>query len=156
MSLQERLLSCIAMSAEEPIFHFLRMARLLPLNLQSDMAGLKMPLKLSQLKKVGARYLYRGRLWSLDKPIRSTAKGKKMTVLASKKIAGEIYVRLIHFGALGYGHNYSQKAKRSYLARSAGIRNKLGELTKDDPWSANYWARRILWPPGPARGPKTT
>jgi hypothetical protein len=130
--------------------------KIYPMNTGPGISRLRMPKKLLQLEKVGDRYRYLGRLWTLDQPVKSTAKGKKMMVLASKKLAGEIHVRLIHFGALGYGHNYSQKAKKSYLARSAGIRDKAGKLTKDDPWSANYWARRILWPSGPARGPKKT
>lgn len=113
--------------------------------------------KLSKLARIGRKYLYRGTLFALNKPIKSTAKGKKMMVLVSKTVGGEQRVKLIHFGALGYGHNYSQKAKRSYLARSAQIRNKAGKLTRNDPWSANYWARKILWPANkPAKGPKST
>jgi len=117
----------------------------------------KIGVKLSKLSCVGGKYLYRGTLFSLNKPIKSTAKGKKMMVLVSKSVGGERRVKLIHFGALGYGHNYSRKAKKSYLARSAQIRNKAGQLTKNDRWSANYWARKILWPSNkPARGPKST
>lgn len=117
----------------------------------------KVGILLSKLPCIKGEYLYRGTLFSLNKPIKSTAKGKKMMVLASKIIGGERRVKLVHFGALGYGHNYSQKAKRSYLARSAQIRNKAGKLTKNDPWSANHWARKILWPANkPAHGPKFT
>lgn len=113
--------------------------------------------KLSSLEKKGNQYLYRGRLFTLNKPVKSTAKGKKMMVLASKTIHGVRRAKLVHFGALGYGHNYSAKAKKNYLARSAGIRNKQGKLTSKDPWSANYWARKILWPKNkPATGPKST
>ncbi len=111
---------------------------------------------LSSLPKEKGKYLYRGRLFTPNKPIASTAKGKKMMVLAVKVIDGEKRVRLVHFGALGYGHNYGKKAKENYLTRSAGIRNGNGELTKDDPWSANYWARKILWPAGPTTGPRKT
>jgi hypothetical protein len=113
--------------------------------------------KLSDLPRVKGKYLYRGTLFSLNKPIKSTAKGKKLMVLASKVIAGEKRVKLIHFGALGYGHNYSEKAKHSYLARSAKIRDKKGKLTRNNPWSANHWARKILWPVDkPAHGPRHT
>ena len=116
-----------------------------------------MTIKLSKLKKEKNKYYYRNRFWELNHPYPSYAKGKKMMVLASKKIDGEMYVKLIHFGALGYGHNYSQKAKRNYLKRSAGIKNKNGELTKDDKFSANYWARKILWPANSkATGPRKT
>jgi len=117
----------------------------------------KSGIKLSSLTCVKGKYLYRGTLFLLNKPVKSTAKGKKMMVLATKTIKGERRVSLVHFGALGYGHNYSQKAKKSYLARSAQIRNKAGKLTKNDRWSANYWARKILWPVNkPARGPRST
>ena len=112
---------------------------------------------ISKLKKHGNKYLYRGREWTLNKPVKSTAKGKKMMVLATKTIDGKKRGKIVHFGALGYGHNYSRTAKRNYLTRSAGIRNKKGELTKDDLWSANHWARKILWPKNkPTTGPKKT
>lgn len=112
---------------------------------------------IAQLEKRGNQYLYRGHLWTLNKPIPSSRKDKKMMVLASKIIDGKKRVKLIHFGAKGYGHNYSEKAKKSYLKRSSQIRNKAGELTKNDKWSANYWARKILWPKGkPATGSQKT
>lgn len=113
--------------------------------------------EIAKLKKVGTKYQYRRKLWSLNKPIKSTRRGKKMMVLATKMINGKKRGKIIHFGAIGYGHNYSKEAKKNYLTRSAGIRNKQGKLTKDDPWSPNYWARKILWPADkPATGPKTT
>lgn len=65
--------------------------------------------------------------------------------------------RLIHFGDSRYGqykdkigeyssldHNDKQRRK-SYLARSKGIKNKKGELTWKDKNSANYWSIRTLW-----------
>ncbi|KPK32262.1 MAG: hypothetical protein AMS24_04665 [Chlamydiae bacterium SM23_39] len=117
------------------------------------MAGIK----LSKLKKIKDKYEYRNRLWKLNKPIPSSSKRKKMMVLATKNIDKEKKVKIIHFGEKGYGHNYSKKAKELYLKRSAQIKNKKGELTKDDPWSPNYWSRKILWPKNkPATGPKKT
>jgi hypothetical protein len=79
-----------------------------------------------------------------NKPISSDKKDKKMMVLAKK---GD-QVKLVHFGQKGYQHNYSPEAKQNYLTRSAGIRDKSGNLTKDDPFSPNYWARKVLWPKG--------
>ncbi len=112
---------------------------------------------LSSLEKVGDKYIYRGKSWKLNHPVESTAKGKKMMVLATKTIDGKRRVKLVHFGALGYGHNYSTKAKKSYRARSAEIRDKDGKLTRNDRWSANYWARKVLWPAKkPVTGPRTT
>ena len=113
--------------------------------------------KLSSLKKKGNKYYYRGNWYQINKPKKSNRKNKKMMVLACKTINNEKRVKLIHFGALGYGHNYSKKAKENYLRRSSNIRNKKGELTKNDSFSANYWARKILWPKNkPATGPKKT
>lgn len=114
-------------------------------------------IEVSTLKKTGNQYSYRGQLWTLNKPIPSTAKGKKMMVLATKIVDGKKKAKIIHFGALGYGHNYSPEAKKNYLTRSAGIRNKDGKLTKNDRWSPNYWARKILWPSDkPTTGPRFT
>lgn len=78
----------------------------------------------------------------LNKPIPSTRKGKKLMVYVKDK-AGK--VKVVHFGDSRYKHNYSKKAWESYQARSAGIRDKYGRLTKDNKLSANYWARRVLW-----------
>ena len=86
---------------------------------------------------------YRGKTFpGYNQPIESDKEGKKKMVLAKKK--GE--VKLVHFGQDGYKHNYSKSAKKDYLTRSAGIRDKEGNLTKNDPHSPNYWSRKVLWP----------
>src|ERR1700747_2119987 len=57
-------------------------------------------------------------------------------------------IKLVKFGLRGmedYTSHYDEKRRENYLSRSAGIKNKNGQLTKDDPFSANYWSRRILW-----------
>ena len=57
-------------------------------------------------------------------------------------------VRVVSFGHRAYSDFTKHKdpeRRANYLARSGGIRNKSGNLTKDDNFSANYWARRILW-----------
>jgi hypothetical protein len=72
-----------------------------------------------------------------------TPKGKKLTVYVRDPETSE--VKQIHFGDSNYRHNYSEKARQSYLARSAGITDGDGNLTKDDPLSPNYWSRRVLW-----------
>ena len=72
---------------------------------------------------------------------KSTRPGKKIMKLYC--IDGKR--KLVHAGSTGYGHNYSAAARRSYLARSAGIKGKGGRSTKDDKFSANYWARKVLW-----------
>lgn len=80
----------------------------------------------------------------LNHPVRSDKPDKKYFVCAKDKYTGE--VKKIHFGQKPYKHNYSETAWRSYMKRSAGIRDKEGRLTKDNPGSANYWARKVLWP----------
>ena len=57
-------------------------------------------------------------------------------------------VKIVPFGLRGYSDytkHHNPKRRANYRNRSAGIRNKQGQLTKDDKFSANYWARRILW-----------
>lgn len=84
---------------------------------------------------------------------KSTKKDKKLMVTV--KVDGKD--KTIHFGSSKMEHfkdktgiwsnkDHGDKVRRkNYLARSAGIKNKKGELTKDDPKSPNYHARRILW-----------
>lgn len=80
----------------------------------------------------------------------STKKGKKLMV--------EVNGRTIHFGDISMEHfkdatgllpkrlnHGDEKRRKNYLTRSAGIKNKSGKLTKDDPNSPNYHSRRILW-----------
>ena len=79
---------------------------------------------------------YRGHTFpGYNKPMKSWLPSKKKVVLAKK---GD-KVKVVHFGAAGYGHNYSAAARKSYLARSAKIKGT------SDKFSANYWARKILW-----------
>ena len=66
----------------------------------------------------------------------------KMVVL----VKSQNKTKLVRFGHRDYKHNYSDSAKNNYLTRSAGIRDKNGNLTKDDPFSPNYWSRKVLWP----------
>jgi len=90
---------------------------------------------------------YRGHTFpGYNQPVRAGEGQHKMMVLAKK---GDD-VRLVRFGHRGYQHNYSPEAKANYLKRSAGIRDGSGNLTKDDKFSANYWARKHLWPRGQA------
>jgi hypothetical protein len=93
---------------------------------------------------------YRGQTFpGYNKPVPNRGSSQhKMMVLAKK---GD-QVKLVRFGHKGYGHNISPERKANYLKRSAGIRNKSGQLTKDDKLSSNYWARKVLWPKGEADG----
>lgn len=77
-------------------------------------------------------------------PMLSWLKDKKMVVLAVKN--GE--QKVVHFGHIDYEdyttHCDDDRRKR-YLQRSGGILDGSNKLTKDDVFSANYWARKILW-----------
>ena len=55
----------------------------------------------------------------------------------------------VHFGSSKYPDYliHKDKEKRDkYLARATKIKNKQGELTYNNPESANYWSTRLLWP----------
>lgn len=77
----------------------------------------------------------------LYKPFKSTVKNKMYDVYVLKQ--GK--KTKISFGDSRYKQNQNPEQRKRYLARSAGIRNKQGKLTKDDKNSANHWARKILW-----------
>ena len=80
----------------------------------------------------------------LYKPVHSSKAGKKGMVYVLKGGAK----RLIHFGDSSMTDKKkgaSKAQQKSYLARSGGIRNKEGKLTKNDKNSANYWSRKINW-----------
>ena len=69
-----------------------------------------------------------------NKPTRSDRAGKKKMVKACS--GGQ--EKLIHYGAKGYGHNYSDAARKSFKARHkcSSATNKL---------SARHWACKDLW-----------
>ena len=69
-----------------------------------------------------------------NKPTRSDRAGKKKMVKACE--GGK--EKLIHFGAKGYGHNYSAAALKSFKAR-----HKCG--TAKSKLTARYWACKNLW-----------
>lgn len=103
-------------------------------------------MKASQVKRLpSGKISYRGETFSgFNKPKRNTSGSKHKEVVLAKK--GD-EVKIVRYGHKDYGHNYSEKARKNYLQRSAGIRDKSGNLTKDDKFSANYWARKRLWSP---------
>lgn len=72
-----------------------------------------------------------------NKPRRSDRAGKKKMVKACE--SGK--EKLIHYGATGYGHNYSPKARKSFRARHK-CDIKKSKLT------ASYWACKNLWTSG--------
>ena len=80
----------------------------------------------------------------LYKHVKSSNPKKKIMVYVMKNGAK----RLIHFGDASmqdFRQHKNQDRKKSYCARSGGIRNKEGKLTKNDKNTANWWSRKILW-----------
>ena len=72
-----------------------------------------------------------------NKPSKSWKPDKKRVVKACSRGSEKI----IHYGATGYGHNYSSSARKSFRAR-----HKCS--TANDKLSARYWACRNLWTKG--------
>lgn len=74
---------------------------------------------------------------SCNRVRKSYRRGKKFMVKACSK--GK--QKLIHFGAKGYGHNYSKKARKSFRARHRckTAKNKL---------TARYWSCKYSWTKG--------
>ena len=55
----------------------------------------------------------------------------------------------VHFGSTKYPDYLTHKDKDrrdKYLARATKIKNKQGELTYNNPESANFWSVNLLWP----------
>jgi hypothetical protein len=79
-----------------------------------------------------------------NRPVPSDRPGKKRMVKACS--GGE--EKLLHFGATGYGHNYSPAARRSFKAR-----HKCDSAT--DKLTPRYWACKNLWA-GPGGSTKSS
>ena len=72
----------------------------------------------------------------------SKRKGKKYVV-------GLPNGKKIHFGSSKYADYLTHRDKErrdNYLNRSRSIVNKKGELTYNNPESANFWSINLLWP----------
>jgi hypothetical protein len=69
-----------------------------------------------------------------NKPMKSWRSGKKSVVKACS--GGK--EKIVHFGATGYGHNYSPAARKSFRARQRCH-------TANDKLTARYWACKHNW-----------
>jgi hypothetical protein len=69
-----------------------------------------------------------------NSPVKSSRPEKKKMVLACSRGRQ----KLIHYGATGYGNNYSAAARRSFRARQKCS-------TARDKLTARYWACKDLW-----------
>ena len=103
-------------------------------------------MKASDVKREGGKLVYRGHEFEgFNKPKSAPAGAKEKKMVLAKK--GD-EVKLVRFGLRGmsdYTKHKDPERRENYLKRSGGIRNKSGELTKNDKFSANYWARKVLW-----------
>ena len=73
-----------------------------------------------------------------NKPETSYKPDKKFMVLA--KVGST--EKLLHFGAKGYGHNYSTAAREGFRARMGCDKGSISQLTP------KYWACEFLWKEG--------
>lgn len=103
-------------------------------------------MKASNVKKDGGKIVYRGHEFpGFNKPVNAPAGAKQKKMVLAKK--GD-EVKLVRFGLRGmddFTQHKDPERRKNYLARSAGIKNKSGQPTKDDVFSANHWARKVLW-----------
>lgn len=99
--------------------------------------------KRSRRKRRRSSRVNKSRL-SCNRPVKSSRPEKKKMVLACSRGRK----KLVHYGATGYGNNYSAAARRSFKARHkcSAAHDKL---------SARYWACKDLWagPGGDTRQP---
>ena len=80
----------------------------------------------------------------LYKPFKSNVKGKKFSVYVMK----DGKKKKINFGDSNmkdFTQHKDKDRRKAYLARSAGIRDKQGNLTANNKNTSNYWSRRYLW-----------
>jgi hypothetical protein len=103
-------------------------------------------MKAAGIKRLDGKINYQGHEFpGFNKPI-DAPKGAKQKKMVLAKKGDE--VKLVRFGLRGmqdFTQHKDPERRKNYLARSAGIKGKGGKLTKDDPFSANYWARKVLW-----------
>jgi hypothetical protein len=110
--------------------------------------GRKLGSKDKKKRNLGAKTVrYQGVKYLLSPSKPSSAKNKKRYRLVTNTATGK--TKKVNYGNSNYdnygnGHR-SEKRRNNYLTRSAGIRDKNGELTKDNPMSSNFLSRSDLW-----------
>ena len=86
--------------------------------------------------------------WKKNKPLYIPVKS------SNSKKKGMVYVikndkkRLIYFGDSSmedFTQHKDKERRKNYLSRSGGITDKVGNLTKNNKNSANYYSRKYLW-----------
>ena len=81
--------------------------------------------------------LKRYSLEGLNKPKLTPKHATKKAIVAIRDPQSKA-VKIIRFGAQGYGHNYSKTARAAFLKRHA-------KNIKRGKSSAAYWAAKFLW-----------
>jgi hypothetical protein len=103
-------------------------------------------MKAANIKREGGKIVYRGHEFpGFNKPV-DAPKGASQKKMVLAKKGDE--VKLVRFGLRGmedFTQHHDAERRKNYLARSAGIKDKNGKPTKDDVFSANHWARKVLW-----------
>lgn len=91
---------------------------------------------------------YKTRKWEVirkyNKPVASKDKTHKKVVLVKKWDKTKL-IRFWYKWMSDFTKHKDPKRRKSYLARSWGIRDWKGNLTKNNKFSKNYRARKILW-----------
>jgi hypothetical protein len=103
-------------------------------------------MKAKDVKREGGKIIYRGHDFDGFNPPKNAPAGAKQKKMVLAKKGDE--VKLVKFGYRGmedFTQHKDPERRKNYLARSAGIKNKSGQPTKDDVFSANHWARKVLW-----------
>ena len=70
-------------------------------------------------------------------------------IIQNEKITNTWLLLKVHFGSTKYADYLTHKDKDrrdKYLSRATKIKNKQGELTYNNPESANFWSVNLLWP----------
>ena len=81
----------------------------------------------------------------LYKPVKSNKSGKKGMVYVLNKNDKK---SLLHFGDSSmedFTQHRDKDRRKNYLARSGGIKDKDGNLTKNNKNKANFYSRKYLW-----------
>lgn len=103
-------------------------------------------MKAKDVKREDGKLVYRGHTFEgFNKPKAAPAGGTHKKMVLAKKGDDVKLVKYGHRGYEDYTQHGSEKRRENYLSRSAGIRDKSGNLTKNDVFSANHWARKDLW-----------
>lgn len=103
-------------------------------------------MKAKDVKRENGKLVYRGHTFDgFNKPKAAPDGSQNKKMVLAKKGDDVKLVKYGHRAYEDYTQHGSEKRRENYLSRSAGIRDKNGNLTKNDVFSANHWARKDLW-----------